>query len=69
MGFLSAEELNRLLPAETFAYPSPIPTQSVSSDEFMFDPKVRQRVGVDHPRSRQPLIPGLPLTLLLDRSR
>ena len=35
MGFLSAEELNRLLPAETFAYPSPIPTQSVSSDEFM----------------------------------
>ena len=24
MGFLSAEELKRLLPAETFAYPSPI---------------------------------------------
>jgi uncharacterized protein len=35
MGFLSAEELKQLLPAETFAFPSPIPTQSVSSDEFM----------------------------------
>ena len=35
MGFLSAEELEQLLPAETSAFPSPIPTQSVSSDEFM----------------------------------
>jgi uncharacterized protein len=35
MGFLSAEELSQLLPAETSAYPAPIPTQSVSSDEFM----------------------------------
>jgi hypothetical protein len=35
MGFLSSEELKQLLPAETSAFPSPIPTQSVSSDEFM----------------------------------
>jgi hypothetical protein len=34
-GFLSAEELKQLLPAESSAFPSPIPTQSVSSDEFM----------------------------------
>ena len=39
MGFLSAEELSQLLPAETSAYPSPIPTQSVSSDEFMPAPQ------------------------------
>ena len=39
MGFLSAEELNQVLPAEISAYPSPIPTQSVSSDEFMPAPQ------------------------------
>jgi hypothetical protein len=35
MGGLDPEELKQLLPAETSAFPSPIPTQSVSSDEFM----------------------------------
>jgi uncharacterized protein len=35
MGWLDPEELRQLLPAETGAFPSPIPTQSVSSDEFM----------------------------------
>lgn len=35
MGFLTAEELKQLLPAEPSAFRSPIPTQSVSSDEFM----------------------------------
>jgi predicted TIM-barrel fold metal-dependent hydrolase len=35
MGWLDPEELRQLLPAETAAFPSPIPTQSVSSDEFM----------------------------------
>ena len=35
MSFLSPDELKQLLPAETSAFPSPIPTQSVSSDEFM----------------------------------
>ena len=32
MGLLSSEELKQLLPAETSAFPAPIPTQSVSSD-------------------------------------
>src|SRR5271170_8454693 len=33
-GFLSPEELKKLKPAETSSFPSPIPTQIVSSDEF-----------------------------------
>lgn len=33
-GFLSPEELKKLRPAETASFPSPIPTQIVSSDEF-----------------------------------
>ncbi|HEY7495292.1 MAG TPA: amidohydrolase family protein [Candidatus Tectomicrobia bacterium] len=44
MGWLDPEELWQLLPAETAAFPSPIPTQSVSSDEFMPPPQtVKQR--------------------------
>jgi len=43
MGFLSAEELRELLPAETSAFPSPIPTQSVSSDEFMPAPQTAKQ--------------------------
>ena len=49
---LSPEELERLIPAETATFRSPIPTQSVSSDEFMpaaqtakqreFEARVRQ---------------------------
>jgi hypothetical protein len=35
MRLLSDKELKALLPAETAAFPGPIPTQSVSSDEFM----------------------------------
>jgi predicted TIM-barrel fold metal-dependent hydrolase len=35
MNLLEPEELSQLLPAETHAYPAPLPTQSVSSDEFM----------------------------------
>ena len=33
-GFLSPEELKTLKPAETASFPSPVPTQIVSSDEF-----------------------------------
>jgi uncharacterized protein len=33
-GFLSPEELKKLKPAETSSFPSPIPTQIVSSDEY-----------------------------------
>ena len=43
MGLLSAEELKQLLPAEEFAFPSPIPTQSVSSDEFMPAPQTAKQ--------------------------
>ena len=35
MNLLNPSERKRLLPAETHSYPAPIPTQSVSSDEFM----------------------------------
>ena len=34
MGFLTDEELHRLSPAESSLFRSPIPVQSVSSDEF-----------------------------------
>lgn len=44
MGWLDPDELRQVLPAETSAFPSPIPTQSVSSDEFMPAPQsVKQR--------------------------
>ena len=58
MGWLDPDELRQVLPAETSAFPSPIPTQSVSSDEFMPAPDgeaagirgapqaVRRRAGV-----------------------
>jgi uncharacterized protein len=43
MGLLSPEELKQLWPAETSAFPSPIPTQSVSSDEFMPAPQTAKQ--------------------------
>src|SRR5919106_2565658 len=43
MGWLDPEELKQLLPAETSAFPSPIPTQSVSSDEFMPAPQTAKQ--------------------------
>jgi predicted TIM-barrel fold metal-dependent hydrolase len=43
MGWLDPEELRQLLPAETAAFPSPIPTQSVSSDEFMPAPQTAKQ--------------------------
>ena len=43
MGFLSQDELKALAPAETAAFPGPIPTQIVSSDEYFPAPQsVRQ---------------------------
>src|SRR5499427_10743405 len=35
MKFLSDEQLGELQPAETSSFPSPVPTQIVSSDEYM----------------------------------
>ena len=44
MGMLTDEELARLAPAESSLFASPIPVQSVSSDEFMPAPQTpRQR--------------------------
>ena len=39
MSWLSKEELERVLPAETSAFPSPVPTQVVSSDEYLPSPQ------------------------------
>jgi hypothetical protein len=39
MRLLSDGELKRLLPAETHAFPGPVPTQIVSSDEYFPTPQ------------------------------
>lgn len=43
MGWLDPDELRQLLPAETAAFAAPIPTQSVSSDEFMPAPQTAKQ--------------------------
>ncbi|HEX7968600.1 MAG TPA: hypothetical protein VF502_10290, partial [Stellaceae bacterium] len=47
MRLLSQEELDQLLPAEKAAFPSPIPTQVVSSDEYFPSPQTRQQKEVE----------------------
>ena len=47
MSLLDAEELRQLFPAETHSYAAPIPTQSVSSDEFMPAPQTRAQKLVE----------------------
>ena len=47
MNLLDPQELRQLLPAETHAYRSPIPTQHVSSDEFMPSPQTRDQQRVE----------------------
>lgn len=47
MGFLSKAELAQLLPAEESAFPSPIPTQVVSSDEYFPSPQTREQKQVE----------------------
>jgi uncharacterized protein len=44
---LSQEELEQLLPAEEAAFPSPIPTQIVSSDEYFPPPQSREQKEVE----------------------
>ena len=46
MPSLDPEELAQLLPAETASFASPIPTQFVSSDEFMPLPQSRKQKQV-----------------------
>ena len=40
---LSPEELDSVLPAETSSYPSPVPTQIVSNDEYMPSPQTAKQ--------------------------
>ncbi|HEU5197093.1 MAG TPA: amidohydrolase family protein [Methylomirabilota bacterium] len=47
MGLLSDRELANLLPAERHAFPGPIPTQAVSSDEFAPAPQTERQREVE----------------------
>jgi hypothetical protein len=47
MKFLSDEMVSRLLPAETSSFPSPVPTQIVSSDEYLPVPQTEQQREVE----------------------
>jgi predicted TIM-barrel fold metal-dependent hydrolase len=47
MKLLSSEEFANLLPAETSAFPSPVPTQIVSSDEYYPSPQNAQQREVE----------------------
>jgi len=46
MHFLTEEELSQLLPAEEAAFPSPVPTQVVSSDEYLPSPQTAEQKQV-----------------------
>ena len=47
MKFLTDEQLSQLLPAETSSFPSPVPTQIVSSDEYMPLPQTDKQREVE----------------------
>ena len=47
MRFLSQDEIDRLSPAETSAFPGPIPTQIVSSDEYLPTPQTADQRQVE----------------------
>jgi uncharacterized protein len=47
MKFLTDEEIARLLPAETHSFPSPVPTQIVSSDEYLPVPQTEKQHEVE----------------------
>ncbi len=47
MKFLTDEQLRNLLPAETAAFPSPMPTQIVSSDEYLPVPQSEKQREVE----------------------
>src|SRR5579859_6042402 len=47
MKFLSDEMISGLLPAETSSFPSPVPTQIVSSDEYLPFPQTPQQREVE----------------------
>src|SRR5437899_9233062 len=47
MKFLTDEQLSELQPAETASFPSPVPTQIVSSDEYMPVPQSAKQREVE----------------------
>src|ERR1700726_973469 len=47
MKFLTDEQLHELQPAETSSFPSPVPTQIVSSDEYMPVPQSAKQREVE----------------------
>src|SRR5499427_9409749 len=47
MKFLTNEQLKELQPAETSSFPSPVPTQIVSSDEYLPLPQTAQQREVE----------------------
>ena len=47
MKFLTDDQLSELLPAETASFPSPVPTQIVSSDEYMPAPQTAKQREVE----------------------
>ena len=47
MKFLTDEQLRELLPAETSSFPSPVPTQIVSSDEYLPVPQTERQREVE----------------------
>ncbi len=47
MKFLTDEQLAELLPAETSSFASPVPTQIVSSDEYMPVPQTEKQRAVE----------------------
>jgi len=47
-GFLTTDEKRKLKPAEVSSFPGPIPTQIVSSDEYMPEPQTPQQREVEN---------------------
>src|SRR5260370_563387 len=47
MKFLTDEQLQELQPAETSSFPSPVPTQIVSSDEYLPVPQTEKQREVE----------------------
>ena len=47
MRFLTSEQMKQLLPAEEASFPSPVPTQIVSSEEYMPVPQTPRQKEVE----------------------
>src|SRR5262245_16992790 len=47
MGFLTEDEIEQLIPAEMLPHTTPIPTQIISSDEYMPPPQSAQQKEVE----------------------